>query len=78
MLNLNLQNFFEITQQILEQYYLQPLDEHQERKINTKDGFIERTLHGAMHASRTATWSLLMHGLLEKNTPDYVTNSLEK
>lgn len=66
----NKTNFFNIVQNILEKYYLQPM--HGPSKSNLKDGFIEREIHGAMHASRAAIWAMVMNNFLKKITPVYM------
>lgn len=38
-------NFSVLSQEIVEQYYLQPLDKSHKEEL--KDGFIERPIHGA-------------------------------
>lgn len=73
---LNSHNFVIKFQEMLEKYYLQPLDGS--FKKNLKDGHIERETHGAQHASRTALWVLLMHGVLKILIPKYVNTSFQK
>lgn len=76
MLRLNRANFSIKVQIILEKYYLQQMDGLE--KVNLKDGYIERKIHGAMHASRAALWAFMMHNLLENLTPLYTDSSLKK
>ena len=76
MTTLNKSNFFQKVQQILEKYYLIPLDGAE--KKNLKDGFIERPIHGATHASRAALWALTMHNYLQNISPDFVNESMAK
>ena len=73
---LNKANFFQIVQQVIEDYYLQPLDGS--KKTHLQDGFIERKVHGAMHAARTVLWSYVMHNFLLKMVPDTVNNAMNK
>lgn len=75
MTTLNKSNFFQTVQYILETYYLKPLDGSE--KSNLKDGFIERTVHGATHASRAAIWALAMHHFLQNISPDFVNESMD-
>lgn len=67
MLRLNKANFSTKVQEILERFYLQPINGS--KKINLKDGHIERSIHGAMHASRATLWALVMQNLLQKLAP---------
>jgi hypothetical protein len=60
---------------MLERHYLQPLDGSY--KENLHDGFIERIVHGAQHASQATLWALMMHNLMQRLSPDYVQLSLE-
>ncbi|QMT61164.1 SidE phosphodiesterase domain-containing protein [Legionella sp. PC997] len=73
---LNKSNFFQKVQQILENYYLKPLDGS--IKDNLKNGFIERMIHGATHASRAALWSLVIHNFLQKTSSDFVNEAIAK
>lgn len=76
MISLNKTNFVNKIQQIVENHYLQPIDG--EKKDNPKDGYIERSIHGGMHASRATLWAFMTHNLLQQLSPDYVNNSLNK
>lgn len=76
MLRLNRINFSTKVQEILERYYLQPINGS--KKINLKDGNIERSIHGAIHASRATLWALIMQNLLQELTPTYSDSSLKK
>ena len=76
MLILNKDNFTIKVQEILEEYYLQPINGL--KKTNLKDGHIERTIHGAMHAGRATLWALIMQNLLQKLTSEYTESSLKK
>jgi len=76
MINLNKDNFPHTFQAMLEKYYLQPMDGSE--KTNLKDGSIERTIHGAEHASRATLWALLMNNHLQKIAPIYTSSALEK
>lgn len=76
MITLNKSNFFNIAQQLLEKYYLQPFDGS--KKTHLKDGFIERSIHGATHAGRAAFWLLVMHNFLLTLAPDSINEFMIK
>jgi len=76
MILLNEKNFYIKTQEIIEQYYLAPMD--RSKKSNLRNGHIERTVHGAMHACRVTLWALVMHQFLQKIASNYVHASLDK
>lgn len=76
MITLNEVNFPLKVQEIIEKYYLEPMDSN--KKSDLKDGQIERTIHGGMHASRATLWSLVMNQLLKKLAPVYVNSALDK
>lgn len=76
MIILNEANFPLKVQEIIEKYYLKPMDGS--KKSNLKDGHIERTIHGGMHACRATLWSLVMNQLLKKLAPVYVNSALDK
>jgi len=69
-------NFSNKIQEIFEKYYLKPMDDSVTK--NLKDGYIERSIHGAMHAARATLWSLMMNNVLQEIAPNYVNTSLEK
>jgi len=71
---LNQQNFANKVQEIIERYYLQPLN--RSKKSTLKDGHIERSIHGAMHVSRATLWGLMMHHMFASMMPQYVDNAL--
>lgn len=75
MLRLDKKSFFQTIQLVLDEY-LKPLND--EAKLKLRDGYIERPIHGAMHASRTVIWALIMHGFLQKIIPEYVQDSMGK
>lgn len=75
-ITLNKNNFSNKIQESFEKYYLKPMDDSV--KKNLKDGYIERNIHGAMHAARATLWSLMMNNVLQEIAPDYVKTSLEK
>lgn len=58
----------------MENHYLKPMSG--EEKTTVRDGFIERYIHGSMHASRATVWALIMHQLLLKIAPTYTNQSL--
>ncbi|MES2212800.1 MAG: hypothetical protein V4490_06650 [Pseudomonadota bacterium] len=70
-------DFFQQIQNRAEQYYLQPFDPKKPKKLELRDGKIERQVHGAMHASRATIWTLLMHEVLRKLVPDYANNAIQ-
>ncbi|BCA95566.1 hypothetical protein TUM19329_19270 [Legionella antarctica] len=70
------ENFINKFQEMLEKYYLQPLDGTLKKDL--KNGFIERSIHGAQHASRATLWALIMNKHLQKLLPEYVNSSQEK
>lgn len=74
LLVINQSDFFKTVQQILEDYYLQPLGKS--FKINLKNGYIERKIHGAMHACRAVIWAVVMHQFLKEKCPQYVLKSM--
>ncbi|MFN7096461.1 MAG: hypothetical protein ACK4PR_02710, partial [Gammaproteobacteria bacterium] len=74
MLILDKSNFVDIFQDMLQKYYLQPLDGSVKEKL--QDGHLERIIYGAQHASQTAIWTHIIHGWLQEFTPSYVKNSL--
>ncbi|KTD35611.1 hypothetical protein Lmor_1058 [Legionella moravica] len=76
MITLTEANFPLKAQEVIEQYYLKPMNGS--KKSNLKDGHIERIIHGGMHASRATLWSLVMNQLLKKLAPVYVHSALDK
>lgn len=75
MTKINAENFTCKVQDILEKYYLQPMDKTNKKIL--KDGYIERQIHGAMHASRATLWSLILHQWLLTISPDYINGSIK-
>lgn len=57
-------------------HYLQPLDKNQQ-KDNLRDGYIERPIHGAQHALRSAIWAKLILEFLRKHRPDFINSILQ-
>ncbi|MBA2653195.1 MAG: hypothetical protein H0U73_13165 [Tatlockia sp.] len=68
-------NFTIWFQEMLETNYLQPFGGM--HKENLKDGYIERGVHGAQHASNATLWALAIHNLLQTLFPEYVNKSLQ-
>ena len=73
---LNKHNLSFKIQEIIEKYYLQPINGSTKHLL--KDGFIERSIHGAMHASRATLWALLIHHLLSELLPDTISAYMTK
>lgn len=76
-----LENFNLKAKSIIEGYYLtpypaNPLRKYQRplRKQNPRDGHLERTCHGAMHASRVAAYTQYFHALQKKYDPSIDAN----
>lgn len=65
-----------LSQYIIETYYLQPFDGSKKAKL--QDGYIERAVHGAMHAARVGIWMVLLHKLFKKHFPDYTQIFLDQ
>lgn len=63
-----------IVQSIMENHYLKPLDET--KKTELRDGYIERPVHGSIHASRTTLWALVMHEFLKSLIPNTVKSHI--
>lgn len=76
MFILNKENFSAKAQEILNGFYLQPLSGTQ--KANPQDGYIERRVHGAMHATRATVWAMMMQNVLAEITPTYTNTALQK
>ncbi|HTM64537.1 MAG TPA: SidE phosphodiesterase domain-containing protein [Gammaproteobacteria bacterium] len=75
MFKLTKANLREKIQHIIETYYLQPFN--RSKKNNLRDGYIERKLHGGMHAARAVIWSSMMHQFLSQHASQHVTKSLK-
>jgi len=73
MIKLNEDNFALKIQEVIERFYLQPLDGSV--KENLKDSLITRPIHGAMHASRATLWAIVMDELLRKLVPEFVNDA---
>jgi len=80
-------NFFEHMQYLLNRYlrpYKTILPGSNEpfplRRIkeSIRDGVLERSVHGAQHASRAAIWALMIHQFLSKIAPEYVNSCIQK
>lgn len=64
--------------------YLQPfkltsngMQQKKRIKNNTQNGYIEREIHGAMHASRVAWSTVMLHRLCLQQYPDQVQNKIQ-
>ena len=67
------ENLFDIGKEIIENFYLQPL---QGKKANLRDGYIERPVHGALHASRVFMTINLLHFKIKEMLPKTVSQAL--
>lgn len=74
MITLTKENFAQKVQDVIERYYLQPLDGSP--KIDLKSGVIERGIHGAMHAARAAIWALLIHDAFSASCDRFVGETM--
>lgn len=69
--------WYDSGQRWLEKTYLQPFKDNSNRqKINTRNGYIEREIHGAMHASRVAWSTTMLHHLCQQQYPEAVQHRL--
>lgn len=82
---LSAESWFRYGQKLLECTYLQPLQQtnnghclKKRVKVKVKNGYIEREIHGAMHASRVAWSTTLLHQLCLRNFPDQVEPYLNR
>ena len=72
-------NFPIVVQKIIEKFYLQLLGKDGKgKKQNLKDGYVERIIHGGLHAGQATLWALMAHQLLVELTPGYAHTALEK
>ena len=62
-------DFYQISQNIVEKYYLQPLSG--EPKQNLQDGRIEREVHGGIHAARTTVFIEVLNCKIKEMFPDF-------
>jgi hypothetical protein len=77
-------NFYDNSQKIIERFYLQPLsqDNHGinlalKEKENLKDGFLERSVHGAMHVARVQLWCFILHDKIKHLFPEHIKAVLD-
>ena len=69
-------DFYRNSQTIINSFYLQRLrgpsiNKAPERKVHTRDGVIERQVHGAMHAGRVQFYVKILHERLKELFPGY-------
>ena len=79
------QGWYYFSQLLIDSTYLQPFKltstgmRQQKRRVknNTHNGYIEREIHGAMHASRVAWSTVMLHRLCQQQYPDQVQNKIQ-
>ncbi|MBX9704506.1 MAG: hypothetical protein K2X39_10170 [Silvanigrellaceae bacterium] len=78
------QGWYYFGQLLLETSYLQPFEltsncRRQKKRVknNTQNGYIEREIHGAMHASRVAWSTVMLHRLCQQQYPEQVPNKIQ-
>jgi len=81
---LSLKGWYYFGQLLIDSTYLQPfkltsngMQQTKGVKINTHNGYIEREIHGAMHASRVAWSTGMLHRLCQQQYPEPVQNKLQ-
>jgi len=70
-------HFHHYAQALLDSSYLQPFKQKNFHKNNIRDGFIEREIHGAMHAARVAIYISILHKIIKQNFPVYVKKTID-
>ncbi len=77
------EGWYHFSQQLIDSTYLQPFNltsngSQQKKRVkeNTKNGYVEREIHGAMHASRVAWSSVMLHRLCQQQYPEKVQNKI--
>ncbi|MFT4059918.1 MAG: hypothetical protein QM652_10265 [Legionella sp.] len=74
------QGWYHFGQEFMNSTYLQPFKrplEGNSKKENTRNGYIEREIHGAMHASRVAWSTVMLHRLCQQQYPHEVQNKVQ-
>lgn len=81
---LSSQGWYYFGQLLIDSTYLQPFkltsngaQQKKRVKNNTHNGYIEREIHGAMHASRVAWSTVMLHRLCQQQYPDQVQNKIQ-
>lgn len=81
---LSSQGWYYFSQLLIDSSYLQPfkltsngMQQKKRVKNNTHNGYIEREIHGAMHASRVAWSTVMLHRLCLQQYPDQVQNKIQ-
>ncbi|CAM2730883.1 hypothetical protein [Legionella worsleiensis] len=81
---LSSKGWYYFSQLFLEATYLQPfnpsskgMQQGKRLKNTTKNGYIEREIHGAMHASRVAWSTVMLHRLCHQQYPEHVQNKIQ-